>query len=143
MRHASEWKLTFDPDGTPLVLVDYGQEIDNELSIALERACELVPLLEADPFIRDEESQSHSFSVKVYTYQTLDKYARRDALNSLISTAALGKKPLKVEVNGIGGYWQYANSWLRTLMPMIDLDADAPCYFKQYNIVAVGFSRTP
>ncbi|MEO5712987.1 MAG: hypothetical protein ABIT37_05825 [Luteolibacter sp.] len=110
---ASILKLTFDPASAALVLLDYGWMLaDGPLRFPQKNGTEVVPSPDSSyPLILD--TLNSQFVIK---YTVVDDAAGSRAasmtavLNSLISVAALGVKPLKIEVDGVGGghYWQAA-----------------------------------
>ena len=139
----SNWRFTFDPAGTARVLVAYNDLIDSEPVWSLRKSLAVTQLDEAAaPFLRAGGNAVVSFSLKVYTDETLDSLARRELLESLIAVAPLVKKPLKVEVFGITAtYWQFANSYITEHTPVREIEAVLPRLCRSYSITATGLAR--
>ena len=139
----SNWKFTFDPAGTARVLVAYNDLLDGEPAWSLRKNLVVTQLDEAAaPFLRAGGNAVVSFSLKVYTDETLDSLARRELLESLIAVAPLVKKPLKVEVFGITAtYWQFANSYITEHTPVREIDSSRARLVKTYSITATGLVR--
>ena len=149
MNLASEWEITFDPAGTPLVILTYGQEISDELHHQLRLGFSAEPIIEADPFLWGDGSAVYSFSVTVYGVSSLDITSREALMDSLISHALLGRKPLRIRVRGLAAargktdiYWQFADSRLTTFSPYRDIDQPDATASKNYAITATGLSKT-
>ncbi len=61
----SNWKVTWDPAGTPLVFLDYEEEIERELSMPWEQAHEVRQVIEgafSEPLPRSHVTGSLSFT---------------------------------------------------------------------------------
>jgi len=141
----SAWKLTYDPSGTPQVLVDYGQLIDDELDAALKKAVEVVSLVDAAaPFIRVGKNAVVNFSVRVLLETAAtDTAARVAVLNSLVAAQTATRKPLRIEVSGhTTDYWQFANATVEGHTPRRHLDSPFPATLTQWDIVATGLTKT-
>ena len=141
---SSLYKVTFSPSSSPLVLVNYGDYIDQELAMVLDRAFEVIdPVDDADVFIRDGKSARYEFSFRVYKAETLDLTARVAAMNSLITVAGLGKKSLRIELQGHSGhYWQFASCGIKRYAPVKVQSYGKARWSKQYDVVASGFTYT-
>jgi hypothetical protein len=117
MKTSSLWKLTFDPTGTPLVLLDYGDWMEGELVFPLQRGVEIVPLIDAvAPFIRSTGNAVVTINVRkirsVAAYDAIaaDNAAREAVLDDLIAVAAATKKILQIQLyNFTDHYWRFAN----------------------------------
>ena len=140
----SLYKLTFSPASSPVVLLDFGQWVSEELVIDLDKAVELVPLADAkDVFIRDALTSVWNFSIKTYTTEALDLDARVAAMQSQIAVSALGKKPLKLEINGYAGHsWQWASCAITKHRPVRVLQSAVARWERQFDIVATGLTYT-
>lgn len=140
----SLYKVTFSPGSSPLVLINYGDYIDQELAVVLDRAFEVIDPVDAtDVFIRDGKTAKYEFSFKVYKTESLDLTARVAALQSLITVAALGKKPLKIELQGHSGhYWQFASCGIKRHVPVKVQSQGRVRWSRQYDVVASGFTYT-
>ena len=139
----SSWKLTYDPSGTPVVLVGYGDMLESdELDPALEKTVEVVPLVDAAaPFLRVGKNAVTSFSLRVLSYGATDLAARSAMLDALITAQTATRKPLKIEVEGVTtAYWQWAHATVRGHRPRRLLDDTAPAVVTQWDIVATGLT---
>jgi hypothetical protein len=107
MNIASNWKITFDPSGTPRVLLDTGDEMAAEIRWPLKKGMEMIDLVDsANPFLRAKGNNSFSIRLEIYKDESDDATARRTIMESLIAVAALEKKPLKIEAAGVTDrYW--------------------------------------
>lgn len=142
---SSNWKLTYDPAGTPLVLVAFDQLIEAELDLALEKTVEVVQLVDAAaPFIRVGKNAVASFSVRVISEApATDAAARAAVLDSLVAAQTATRKPLRIEVAGnTADYWQFANATVKRHAPRRLLESTAPATVTQWDIVATGLSKT-
>ncbi len=140
---SSNWKLTFDPSGTPLVILAYGQMIDAELAWTLQATCEEVePVDSEDLFLRDGRIRRYALAVKTYTTESLDLTARVNAMQSLIAVSALTRKPLRLEIQGHtpGKYWQWSSSFIKAHAPLRVLESNKARWSRQWDIVATGLS---
>lgn len=141
MRLESNWKFTFDPLGTPRVLVDYGNLIEAEPSWSLKKSLQVTQLDEGvAPFLRHAGNAVANFSIRVYKEELVDMTARRLVMESQIAIAPLVVKPLRVQINGISPtYWQYAQSYITEHSPVRDIEWEG--YWLTYNITATGLAR--
>lgn len=139
----SNWKLTFDPAGTPRVLLDFGQKMVQELRWPVRRGLEVVDIAEAAaPFLRVTGNAVVALSFEVFADEATDALSRRALLEGLIAVAALGKRPLRVEIAGISGtYWQFANAAISEHEPARHLTAPTARASLKYNIQATGLTR--
>ena len=143
MRIASNWKITFDPAGTPLVLLAVGDEIDSELRCPIKRGLDTVALVDSPiPFLRPTGNSQFAIKLNIYTYTSLDTSARAAMFDSLIAIDALGRKPLRIEISGIPTYYyQFANAYVTDHDPGRDPDGVPAGVVKSYAIVATGLSK--
>ena len=80
----SNWKLTFDPAGTPLVILDYGADIDSELRLPLAKGVEAVDLPGSGvPFLRVLGNNRYAIKFRVFTPTSVDTTARAAMMDSL------------------------------------------------------------
>lgn len=143
MRIASNWKITFDPAGTPLVLLAVGDEIDSELRCPIKRGLDTVALVDSPmPFLRPTGNSQFAIKLNIYTYTSLDTSARAAMFDSLIAIDTLGRKPLRIEISGITTYfYQFANAYVTDHDPGRDPDGVPAGVVKSYAIVATGLSK--
>lgn len=139
----SNWKLTFDPAGTPLVLLAYGDAIEGELRFPLKRGLEVVPLADAPaPFLRATGNSVVTIEFDVFPYLATDALARAAVMQSLITADALAKKPLKVEVSGVTDkYWLFSTSYLSDHNPGRRLQSARARLVKSYTLTCTGLSE--
>lgn len=144
MKIESNWKLTFDPNGAALVLLQYRDLVDTELAWSLKKPLQVTQLDEASaPFLRHAGNAVVNLSFRVFTDQAVDMTARRNILDSLIEVTATTKKPLRVSVLGItevtGTYWEFAHSYITEHSPLRDPESDG--LTRSYSITATGLVR--
>lgn len=137
---ASNWKITFDPDGSPVVLVNVGDIIDGELRFPMKRGLEVVEITDGDaPFLRPTRNIATTLDISVEEIALTDKDARVALMGSLTSVEGLGKKPLKIEVSGITDrHWEFANSYIENVTPERLVESAKPRILKTYQITATG-----
>ena len=145
----SNWKLTLDPSGTPLVLLGFGDLLAEEIRFPMAMGLEVVNLAgSGTPFLRQTGNVLVTMEFERYAtpssaLQQYDKYARRDTLDTLLTFQALTKKPLRLEVNGLADrYWQFANAAVSYVEPTRHLFSQKPRISQKIRITAAGFSRT-
>ena len=144
MKIASNWKLRFDPAGDNIVILDFGQYVDQEFPWKLAMNCDVVPIVDgAAPFLRKGGNAVVTLEFKTYSALAYDKYARRDMMRSLMDIAALGKKPLRVEVYDLPDrYWQFAQCVISTAAPRREVEATKARWEQSYSIVATNLTQT-
>jgi hypothetical protein len=141
-RISSNWKLTFDPAGTPLVLLNYTDLIEGEPRFPLAKALEVIPIAEADPLLRDQQSRVHTIQFEVYASAASDQLARRAIMESLVAAGPLGRKPLRLQINGITDrYWQYASAFIEAHNPGMYVEPNVARLVKGWTIKATGLSQ--
>ena len=143
MNLTSNWKLTFDPAGTPLVLLAIGDEMAEEIRWPLKKGMELVNLLDsANPFLRATGNNSFSIRLEVFADESGDAMARRKIMESLLAVAALGKKPLKIEAAGVTDrYWLAAAAVITDYDPAILIDFPGARATKVYAITMASLTQ--
>ncbi len=140
----SRHKLTFDPASAAIVLCDVGSWIDKDVAFSLGKAVEVIdPVDSKNAFIRDGQTSIWTASIKVYFTEDLDVTALVNAMQSHVAVSALGKKPLRVEIDGwTGHYWQYSSSFIQKHDPIRETASGRARWSRQYDIVATGLSYT-
>ena len=142
---SSNWKLTYDPAGAATVLVAFDALLESdELEPELGKKVEEVDLIDAPaPFLRVGKNAVTRFSIRVISEAATDADSRAAMLDSLIAAQTATKKPLRVEVAGITGfYWQFANATVKTHKPRRLLAWPVPAVVNQWDIVATGLTKT-
>lgn len=140
---SSNWKLTFDPAGVPLVLLDYGDWIEGELRFPLRRGLEVVNLADsANPFLRPTGNAVITIAFDRYRDETLDTTARRAVMESLVAILPLARKPMFVEVSGIvDRYWRFESCFITEHNPGRWLDAPVARRIQSYSLTCTGFTQ--
>ena len=143
MTLTSNWKITFRPGGSPIVLVNYGDEIDAEPTWPLRKGLSVINLVDADaPFLKPMGNAAVTLAFKVFSDETLDKDARQEVMESLLAWAALGKEELKIEINGITDrYWKFADAYVTEHTPIRWMEAGTARVCKSYSVTATGLEQ--
>lgn len=140
----SNWKLTFDPAGTPRVLLDFGEKLAEEISFQGAKGLEVVDLTDAaSPFLRPSGNNVVTFSWELWRDAVSDAQARADALNGMMAIIALGRRPLRIQLSGFtGGYWQFANACITEHSALRRLESPTPRYVQTFSATCTGLSYT-
>ena len=141
---SSCYKLTYDPAGTPVVLLNYGEKIEAELEFPLEKSVEVVQLVDAPaPFIRVAKNAVANFSVARALDAASDKEARAAVLAALVLSQSATKKPLKIEVLGYTDrYWTFANATIKSHRVRRYLETPKCRWVQALDFVATGLTQT-
>jgi len=140
---ASDWKLTLDPAGTPLVLLDYGEMLEAELEFSGRRGVTLTPLVRsADPRMRDGKNLSVTFAFRVYRPADTWPLARAAAMATALAALEKTKAPLRIEAAGLGGYTTYAECLVSDASGAIDED-EGRWHITNYALVCTKRTVTP
>jgi hypothetical protein len=139
----SLWKLTLDPAGTPLVILDTGDALDDELRFSLVKGLEVVELEASDaPFLRSRRNASYQIEFERRIIAASDVAARAAVLDWQISLEAYGKKPLKCQFTGEDDYWTFANAFLTRAVTSRKITDKNPAYLLSIGITATGLTKT-
>lgn len=147
MKIYSRWRLTFDPGGLNLVILQFGDYLEGEIEPSLAREAEVVPLIgSAAPFLRPMGNNSYQMEYLVYRRATTDLAARSLMMDSLCAIDDLGKKPLRMQVMDDAGlrtdrYWQWSEAIVRSHAVKREVEAAKPRYYLKFNITAVRCAR--
>jgi hypothetical protein len=116
---SSNWKITFDPAGTPEVILAVGDDLAGDVIWRAVRSHELVDLLDATtPFLRDGRTLTLSASFTRIIQAADDAAARAAVLDALITTGSRAKKPVRIEAAGTTArYWQAAAALIISAAP--------------------------
>ncbi len=141
---SSCYKLTYDPAGTPVVLLDYGDRIEAEPELLLAKTVEVIPLVDAAaPFLRVARNAVVTFTVGRALDAATDKDARAAVLSALVMAQAANKKPLRVELLGYSDrYWQFANATITAHRIKRYLETPKARWVQSLDIVATGLTQT-
>lgn len=114
---ASPWKITLSPAASPLVLLDYGERLADEISYGLTKLIEVIPLTRsAAPLIQDLGNRSYQFSFEIQRKQTTDALNAAAVLDELIAWGAYDVAELKIERSGITThYWKMIQAAITTM----------------------------
>lgn len=139
----SRWKLTWDPAGTPIVLLDFDEMIADEPRWPMSRGTETVPLADSlVPFLRASGNHSVQIGFEVARTETLDATARQRVLESLIAAASMAKKPLRVEIQGISDrYWQFSQCLVTEHNPARHIPAPGSRHLRGWTLVCAGLAQ--
>ena len=139
----SKWKLTLDPAGSPTVLVDVGDKLEDELSLGLTRLVSVTPLVRAAaPVLRNQKNAQTQISFAIYQDAATDAASRQDMLVGMLTAVSAEPKPLKIEVSGITDrYWQFANAIVTGITPLRYISGKVPRRLTRYDITAVSLSQ--
>jgi len=115
MRILSNWRLTFDPAGTPLVLVDIGQLMDGEIIIPWRQQAETRGRIRAAAAMRVARGNAESgITLTTYTDHASDAAARLFCLQRNIAMAGYSGRTatLRLEIAGSALVYQMAAATL-------------------------------
>ncbi|MEI6178550.1 MAG: hypothetical protein WCS43_16790 [Verrucomicrobiota bacterium] len=150
MKIKSFWKLTFDPAGTPLVVLGFGDYVEGTLRFPMQRGMEVVTLTNsAAPYLRMTGNTQIVIALNIYTaaptvsgVTDANIAAAITALDSLIAIDATGKKPLNIQLQGYTSYyWQFANAAISNHDPGAYLESLRAPLVKSYSITCTGLSK--
>lgn len=139
----SLWKLTLDPSVTPLVILDTGDALDDELRFSLVKGLEVVELENsAAPFLRNRRNAVYQIEFARRIIAASDVAARAAVMDWQITLADYGKKPLKCEFTGENDYWTFANAFLTRAVTTRKITDKNPAYLLSISITATGLTKT-
>ena len=121
-RIKSAWRITWDPSGTPLVLLDYGDLMLEEPTLPQQHNVQEQSYLRAD-FITTWDRGGVSFDMsfsKISTF-TAPEDLRNYALSQSVIIAALRHSTLKIEVEG-GDVYELRNASITNSEPDLSRD---------------------
>jgi hypothetical protein len=139
----SNWKLTLDPAGTPLVLVAVGDRLADEVAMDFQRLANLIPLVRsAAPLLKDGKNVSGTIGFSRYDDSDTDANARKAQIQSALAALTLGVKPLKLEASGITDrYWQFASALVTTFRPAKYVGSPKARRLTSYQILVTTLSE--
>jgi len=118
----SNWKLTWDPTGTPLVLLDYGDRMQAEPVLNQPHESELVSFSRAlNPVGFHYGNVGHYLSFSRAVDHASVEDARDSILAHLLVTGALRVATLKIEVQS-GASYELLNGVLQDVVPELGPD---------------------
>lgn len=109
---ASPWKITLAPASSPLVLLDYGDRVNDEIDWGLAKMVEVIPLTRsASPVIQNLDNRSYQIAFEVQRSHSTDAALAAAVLDDLIAWGARDVAVLKIERAGITThYWQMSQA---------------------------------
>ena len=140
-RISSNWKITFDPFGaSPIVLLDFGDLTEGEVVFPYRKSLEVVDITEGSaPFMRLNGNSVASIEYERYTAEATDAAARTAIMDSLLEVESMGKKPLKVEINGVADRsWIFTESVVGSHESSRWLESAKARLSRRYTINATG-----
>jgi hypothetical protein len=139
----SNWKLTFDPGGTPRVLLNYGDKLGDEFKFPFGRKVEEIDIADAaEPMLRMMGRGARRIEFTVWADEVSDRIARVRMMESMLGIDGLEKKPLRIQIDGqTDRYWQFANAAVVSHVPERILKSAAARWSQSYVIVATHFSQ--
>ena len=140
----SNWKLTFDPATAAIVVLAYDAKMANEMKISQSNGTEVVNAPDSpDPLILALGNSAVTLRLEFYDDKSTDKAARQEILDGLISYAALGVKPLKIEVAGYTDrYWTFAQCRIAEHERGRVVPSGGARLTKVYTLTCAGLSKT-
>lgn len=139
----SLWKLTLDPAGTPLVILDTGDALGDELRFSVNKGLEVVDLENSDsPFLRPRKNAVWQLEFERRIIAATDIAARAALLDWQIALGSYGKKALKCEYTGENDYWTFANAFLTNARTWRKVEDKSPAYVLGVSITATGLTKT-
>lgn len=114
---ASPWKITLSPASSPLVVLDYGERLEDELDYGLSKMVEVIPLTRsAAPLLQNLDNRSYQISFEIQRKQTTDALNAAAVLDELIAWGARDVAELKIERSGITThYWKMTQAAITTM----------------------------
>ena len=147
-RLKSNWKLTHDPTGTPVVILDYGDWLADELEIDLRRLAEVIELAESvEPHLRDRGNVSGSLRFTLVAEEegdTADADARAASLDALLDAMARGKAPLRLDALGKeDAYYLFSQAICISSAPAMLRHPALARWQQRVEITVAGMSKIP
>jgi hypothetical protein len=108
---SSPWKLSYG--ATPLVILDFGERLDDEIDWGGQRQAEVISLVDSSaPFLRDSKNLTYRIRFTVQRDSGTDVQSRTAMLDGLIAWAGKTPDVLKVQAAGIATfpYWQFSRA---------------------------------
>jgi hypothetical protein len=144
MNILSNWKLTYDPAGTPLVLLDYGAELADEPDFSLRRGLEVVSIPYGVPFLRPTKHDVYDVAIAIMHSSASDAEARRDMLNQLSDRYSLTSRvPMRLEARDMATvYHQWSAAFIHSASVKRLVTQGIPSgWLLRYSFTAVGFTK--
>lgn len=144
MNLTSNWKLTYDPDGTPKVILAFDQEFLREPRYQLRRGLEVIPIPDAVPFLRPTLADVYDYSVLMVFSASTDAVARKNMMEELLDSAGRTRKPVRLDIAGqTDRYYQWASVFIHlSAVERLTTEAVAGAWVLEMAFTAVGFSKT-
>ena len=138
----SSWKLTFDPSGTPAVLLAIGDLIASQIEWASRRGSEVITLVDSPvPFLRDGKNTSLQIGFDKLVIGSVRSDILKGVIRGAMEHSAFGKKQLKIEAEGIvEAYWLASAALIPEVVPRLQV-AGRTGVFTRYQILLSGISE--
>ena len=109
---ASPWKITLSPASSPLVLLDFGERVNDEIEWGISKINEVIALTRsAAPLLQNLDNRSYQIAFEIQRSQTTDLLNAAAILDELIAWGARDIAELKIERSGITAhYWKFTQA---------------------------------
>lgn len=147
MNILSNWKLTYDPTGTPAVLLDYGAELAEEPEFSLRRGLDVIRIPYGIPFLRPTLHDVYEVLISIEHSSETDANARRDMVEQLTDFYdQTTKMPMRLEASGLTTRrYQWASSFIHTasVRRAVNSGGDGEAkWLLKIGFTAVGMTKT-
>jgi hypothetical protein len=143
MMKSSEWKLTYDPAGTPVVLLAVNDLLTGEIRFSAQREYGVTPLVRgAAPFLFEGLNVAINLSfTKVVQSANSHAAGREELMVSLVAFSSRIKKPLRIEASGVTNkYWQAAQCIVTAHEPELHPEGTGQ-WLAPFSLVLSGLSQ--
>lgn len=138
----SNWKLRFDVGGGDRTLLDFGDWIGYHPKFPMSKGLETVSIPGAPPFLRPTGSLFYTMKFDLFTTKDTNALAQEEIMDSLIAIGPLGRKELRLYIEGrSGAYWKWTNAFITEHEPSIDTHPTLARLVKSYQITATELSK--
>jgi hypothetical protein len=147
MNVASNWKLTYDPTGTPAVILDFDMLMADEPEMSLRRGVEVIGIPYGAPFLRPTLNDVYEVGVSIVRTSSTDAFARRDMLNSFVDRYdQTTRVPMRLEARDLTDrYYQWSAAYIHSasVKRLVNEGGDGEAaWLLRFAFTAVGMSRT-
>jgi hypothetical protein len=140
----SLWKLTHNPAGTPTVLLDYLDPIEEEPKLVPNRGLEIVSLVDAEAaFLRRTPGETYTLTFTRERTFTTDILARQGMLDAVaVTLPTLDLAPVRLDIQGVTTrYYQFANAFATITAVTRKVESAQPRILETLSITGTGFTR--
>ena len=134
----SSWRLTWDPAGTPVVILAFGELLARQLEWPSAREAQVTPLAESGaPFLRDGGNVAITISFDKLGAELTRENVLKGVIRAAIGHTAFAKAPLKIEAEGVTDvYWLASAALMPDLSPRIEAARSAVGI--RYSLILTG-----